>query len=201
MPDRDAFSGEERDAYDAIAGRSREKFGGVSPYNQALLNSPPFGEALARLGRLVRTAGERPGTYTHADRELVDQVLSADLETNVVQALHIPDALSAGVRLEAIRALRGGDEAALTGAEALRVAYVRAVAGGTVADELYDELVAEMGLRAVVEYTIFIAFLQMTIRLWQAFGMEDPEDAEIDALLADLASGARAVPDHRDRIG
>jgi hypothetical protein len=201
MPDRESFPEEERAAYDAIADRSRGKFATVTPYNQVLLNSPPFGAALAELGRLARTAGEREGTYSHADRELVDQVLSADWGTNVVLGLHIPDALSAGVRLQAIRALRTGHEDDLSEDEHLLARYVRAVVGGTMTDELYGAMVERLGPRGTVEYTIFIAFLQLTIRLWQAFGMDDPSDEDIARLIDELEGGTRAIPDFRDRIG
>lgn len=179
-----------------VVGRNIAKFGGtLPPYHSALLNSPPFGAALNQLGRLARTAGERPDTYTHAQREFVDQVLSADWGTNVVQSLHIPDALAVGVRLEAIEALRSGDETRLTDDERQLAAYIRAVVGGTVTDEMYEAMEERLGRRGAVEYTIFVGFLAMTIRLFQAFGMPDPSDAEIDAMLAELRAGARELPD------
>jgi hypothetical protein len=192
---------EDRDAYDAVVERSAGKFGGLPPYHAALLNSPPFAAALNHMGRLVRTAGERPGSFSHADRELVDQVLSADWHTNVVQALHIPDAVAVGVRLEAIEALRAGREAELTDDERLLAGYIRAVVSGTVTDDAYAAIERRLGPRGAVEYTIFIAFLSATIRLFQAFGMDDPSQEEIDQLIADLRSGARAVPDPRARFG
>src|ERR1700712_517964 len=82
----------------------------MGEYFGALLNSPRMTAIAARMGNFVRTAGERPDTYKHWERELVDQVLSADWKTNVVQALHIPDGVAAGVRLEAVEAIRYGHE-------------------------------------------------------------------------------------------
>jgi alkylhydroperoxidase family enzyme len=200
-PDRDALSESDHEAYDMVVGRNLAKFGGrLPPYHSALLNSPPFGAALNQLGRLARTAGERPDTYSHAEREFVDQVLSADWGTNVVQSLHVPDALAVGVRMEAIEALRGGHEEDLKPDEQQLAAYIRAVVNGTVTDAAYEAMERRLGRRGAVEYTIFIGFLNMTIRLFQAFGMPDPGDEEIDALLRDLRTGARELPDPTTRF-
>ncbi len=201
-PSREQLPVEDREAYDMVVARSAGKFGGgLPPYHAALLNSPPFAAALNQMGRLVRTAGERTGTFSHADREFVDQVLSADWHTNVVQSLHIPDAVAVGVRLEAIEALRSGREDELTDDEQLLASYIRAVVSGTVTDDAYAAIERRLGERGAVEYTIFIAFLSGTIRLFQAFGMPDPSEAEIDQLIADLGSGARDVPDPSVRFG
>ena len=173
----------------------------LGPYFGSLANSPPFAAMLARFGTLVRTRGERSDTYSHADRELVDQVLCADWGTNVVQLLHVPDGLAAGVRLEAIEALRSGDESRLTDDERQLADYIRRVEGGTVTDEAWDALVGRMGVRGATEYTVFIAFLIMTIRLHQAFGFPDPSDETIDALVAEFRSGTRSLPNFKERIG
>jgi hypothetical protein len=194
-PSRDEVPEHEREAYDMVVQRSAGKFGSLPPYHAALLTSPPFGAALNQLGRLARTAGERPGTYSHADREFVDQVLSADWGTNVVQRLHVPDALAVGVRAEAIEALRSGHEERLTPDEQLLAGYIRAVVNGTVTDDAYEAIERRLGPRGAVEYTVFIGFLSMTIRLFQAFGMPDPDDAEIAQLLSELQAGARELPD------
>jgi alkylhydroperoxidase family enzyme len=200
-PARNEVPEAERAAYDMVVGRNAAKFeGSVPPYHAALLNSPPFGAALNQLGRLARTAGERPGTYSHADREFVDQVLSADWHTNVVQSLHVPDALAVGVRGEAIEALRRGEEERLTDDERQLAAYIRAVVNGSVTDEAYEAMERRLGRRGAVEYTIFIGFLNMTIRLFQAFGMPDPDDETIDRLLHDLRTGARELPDPSKRF-
>jgi hypothetical protein len=200
-PSRDHFPAEEHDAYDMVVERSAGKFGALTPYHAAILNSPPFAAALNHLGRLARTAGEREGTYSHADREFVDQVLSADWHTNVVLNLHIPDAVAVGVRLPAIEALRSGQEEQLTEDEQLLAGYIRAVVNGTVTDESYAAIENRLGTRGAVEYTIFIGFLNMTIRLFQAFGMPDPSDQEIASLVAELRDGLRALPDPTVRFG
>jgi alkylhydroperoxidase family enzyme len=200
-PDRSTIPPEDIEAYDYVVDRNAEKFGTLPPYHAALLNSPPFAAGLNALGKVARTAGERPDTYSHSDRELVDQVLSALFKTNVVQSIHIPDALAVGVRLEAIEALRAGRDEELTDDERLLATYIRQVVSGTVADETYDAIEARLGRRGAVEYTIFIAFLQMTIRLFQAFGMPALPDDEIELMLEEFRDGTRALPDASLRFG
>lgn len=206
-PARDQVAAEERSAYDTVVARFREP-GWISedgeprldPHFGTLLHSPPFAEFRAQLSSLVRTAGERDNTYSHADREFVDQVLAAHLGTNVVQRRHIPDGLAAGVRIEAIDALRAGDDTALTEDERLLATYIRQVVDGTVDDATFDALQERLGTRGLVEYTFFITVLQMTMRMYQAFGCEDPSDADIDRLLEEFRSGDAELPDWRSRI-
>jgi hypothetical protein len=109
QPPRSAFEDPgDRAAYDAVVKRRvgiglADDAEGDRPdmgtYWGALLNSPLMCAIAAQMGTFVRTAGERPDSYAHWERELVDQVLSADWGTNVVQRLHIPDAVAAGVRI------------------------------------------------------------------------------------------------------
>jgi hypothetical protein len=210
QPERAKIPPEELEAYDMVTQRFRAMRcdrpdevthdADAGPYFGALLNSPPLAATLARFGTLVRTAGERPGTYSHADREFVDQVFSADWRTGVIQRTHIPDGLAAGVRLEAIDALRAGREEDLTEDERHLAAYIRAVAGGKVTDEAYAAMVERLGRRGAVEYTIFIAFLQLTMRLHQAFGAPELSDDEVEAMLAEFRTGARELPDIAERL-
>jgi hypothetical protein len=172
----------------------------AGPYFGSLLWSPPFAAALNRLGAIARTRGESGQTYSHADRELVDQVLCADWQTTAVQRTHIPDAIAVGVRIEAIDALRSGREEELTDDERQLVAYVRAVESGTVTDELYAAVERRFGVRGAAEYTIFVGFLMMTIRLHQAFGAPELADDEIEAMLRGFREGSRPLDDYRARI-
>jgi hypothetical protein len=200
QPRRDQFSGEELQSYDAVIERERNR-GGVGPdgkisaYYGALLNSPTWCYHIASLGRQVRLAGDRSGTYTHADREWVDQVLCKDWGTNVVMGGHLEDALARGVRLEAIRALRAGREQDLTEDERQLTEYIRQVTQGRVTDESLAAMKKRMGQRGVVEYTTFIMFLVLTMRLIQAFtGATGPSDAEINQALEEFATGKRPLP-------
>jgi hypothetical protein len=195
-PDRSSFSGEELADYDMVVSRNARKFAGqLPPYHATLLHSPPFAAAVNGLGRVVRTAAERGETFSHADRELVDQVLSALFDTDVLQSVHVPDGLAVGVRLEAIEALRHGREDELTEDERLLADYTRQVVSGQVTDELFARIEARLGRRGAVEYTIVIAFLQMTIRLFQAFGIPGMTGEEVDEMLREFRDGRRELPD------
>jgi hypothetical protein len=205
QPRRDEIAPEDLGAYERVLERRRAFSPATDPeadggYYGRLLLSPRLAAALSDLGGLVRAGGAGPDSYTHAQREFADQVLSKHLATNVVQTLHVPDALSAGVRREAIDALRSGDESHLNADEQLLAAFIRALVDGRMTRSLWEAVEATMGDRGVVEYAIFVLFLQLTMRLQQAVGQPDPSDDEIDGLLARIDSGQLPLPDHARRI-
>lgn len=167
----------------------------VNPWMAALLYWPEYARNRIELSGLLLTAAERDGTFSHAQREWADIVLASHLETNVVMRTHLPDAIGAGVRIEAVEAVRSDNEDALTEEEAEFADYIRRVVDGEVTDESYDSIEARIGTRGVIEYTIFVTVLHETMRQFQAFGAEDPSDEEIDQLLEDMKSGKRTVPD------
>jgi hypothetical protein len=205
-PRSGAFTGDDLEAYETLIDRFRRGSTAPSdeielmPYFGALVNAPRLAAVLGRLGTLVRAAGDREGTYSHRDRELVDQVLSPHLGTNVVLKTHIPDGLAVGIPLESIEALRRGRDEELGADDRLLARYVRQVIDGTVDDETWEAMERRLGRRGLVEYTIFIALLQLIMRLYQAFGLVDPPDEENDRLLEEFRSGARELPDFRERI-
>jgi hypothetical protein len=200
-PARDEIAENELEFYDAVLGReqargqaeSADKVGG---YFGALMNSPQLGYYLSMIGRYTRAVGDRPGSYTHADREWVDQVLSKDWDSYVVLHHHLPDALGVGVRLDGIIALREGREEDLTDGERQLTEYVRMVRDGKVTNEAWEGMVERMTQRGAVEYTVFIMFLVLTIRLIEGFTGDEsgasPE--EVERMLAEFKSGERAVP-------
>jgi alkylhydroperoxidase family enzyme len=164
-----------------------------------MLISPEMSYHLSELGRLVRAVGLRPGSYSHADRELVDQVLCPHRGTNMVLRGHIPDALAAGVRLQAIEALRYGHDEDLTDDERELANFVREVADLRVTDESWNAMEKRLGERGVVELTIFIGLLNMILTMQHALGMKNPSDEEIDQIISDFREGKRAVPEWVDR--
>jgi hypothetical protein len=214
QPPRSTFDDDEVDlaAYDAVTEREIGLFKqykhddalgapNVGEYWGALLNSPRMTAIAGQMGQFVRTAGERPDSYKHWEREMVDQVLSADWKTNVVQGLHVPDAVSAGVRIEAIEAIRYGHEEDLNDDERQLVDYIRAVVSGQVTDEMFDGMRERMGARGVVDYTAFIMWLSWIMRMMQALGTPAVSDPELDAVIAGLKDGSVPVPDFRERLG
>jgi truncated hemoglobin YjbI len=172
----------------------------LGEYFGALAVSPLLVAIAGDLGAFVRTAGDRSNTYKHWEREFVDQILSKDWKTNVVQKTHVPDALSTGMRMEAIEAIRYGHEEDLTDDEKQLATFIRQAVSGTVTDESWDGMEKRMGTRGVVEYTGFILWLQWIMRMMQALKVNDPSEEEIDKLIADLKADKSKVPDYRVRI-
>ena len=206
---RDEVPAEDLEAYDQIVDRQRHHANltfdddgrpELRPYHAGLAMAPQFGVLISELGRVGRMAGDRPNTYSHADREFVDQILCRDADFRGFLKGHILDGVSAGLRIEAIAAIRAGDESDLTEDEQFLATYVRQVVNGTVDDETWNRMEDRLGERGVVEYTIWIAFLHLIMRLFQAFGSPEPTDEEIDELIAGIRDGSIEVPDFRERI-
>lgn len=202
--DRAAVPAEELEDHDRVVSRQARLWAGAhtssDEYFGALLNSPPLAAPLMDLGRAARE-GERRGSYSDAERELVDMAFSVEFGYNAILYLHIPDALACGVRLEAIEALRAGREDELDENERQIVEYARAVVRGEVTDALFAALSERLGQRGALEFTVFCGFLLCTFRLWQALGVTEPSDAEVDALLQAHRDGTAAPVDPTARIG
>jgi 4-carboxymuconolactone decarboxylase len=202
-PEPDEIDASERPAYDAVVERTTRVHGAdgqAARYFGALLRSPPLAAALTELGTALR-GGELRGMYSDAEREIMDIALAVDLGSNSILPIHVPDALAVGVRPEAIEALLHHREAELSDDERELVAYARQVVAGEVTDESFAALRNRFGERGAVEFTVLVGFLLMTIRLWQALGVPEPADDEIEELLRDLRSGAAPLPDPDARIG
>jgi hypothetical protein len=203
MPSRDDVPEDERTAYDRVVDRTGRVHGldsNPARYFKAILRAPSLAEGIVRLGTLVRE-GQLRGSYTDAERELVDVVYGEDMGYRGHYTVHIPDCFAVGVRPEAIDALRSGEEEKLTAHERLIADHARRVAAGTVTDESYAPIRSHFGERGAIEFTIFCSFLVMTLRLWQALGVPDPTDDEVDALIAGLKDGTIPIPTADARIG
>ncbi len=205
-PTRDQLSPEDVVAYDDCVAHfgAETKLGeGVVkiPWIAALMQWPAYARHRSQLSTLVRTAGRRKESYSHADREFVDMVLAPHLKTNVVMRSHIPDALGVGVRLEAIEALYDGRDDLLTDDERFLAVFVREVVDGNLTDENWDRMEKRLGVRGASEYVIFITVLLDTMRQMQAFKQPSMTDAEVREMLAEFKDGRRKPPeDWRDRI-
>jgi hypothetical protein len=169
----------------------------VDSYYGSILNSPPYGEAQNRAAYALRSVGNREGSYSHADREWVDQVLSMEFDTYKVLQSHTRDAISVGVRLEAIEALWEGRENDLTEDELLLTRFIRQVATGTVDDETWNRMLDRLGKRGLVEYVAFIGHLIVVLRMFQAFDVPSKLNSREDmmALLKGIRDGSVEIPD------
>jgi hypothetical protein len=203
-PQRDEVPDSDRADYDAVRERQASLWADAprnsDVYFGALLNSPTMAATVARLGRFMRE-GQLRETYSDGDREWVDMVISIDFDYRAIMALHIPDALACGVRLEAIEALWERREHDLTADERLLAGYIRGVIHGRLTDAQFGAMVQRSGKRTATEYTAFICFLMMTFRLWMALGVPDPTTREIDDILRSYRDGTGAHVQAQARIG
>jgi hypothetical protein len=204
LPDRSTIAESEVGQYDAIVQRQKVLWSGLgmdsNAYFGALLNSPPLAAALGDLGKVVRQSQLR-GSFSDAERELVDMVLTVDFDYWTIGLLHLPDAIAVGVRFEAIDALMSGREMQLNSEESQQVEFVRMVVNGQVTDDAYFALQERMGVRGALEYTGFVGFLTCTFRLWQALGVEDVGGDAFSVLLDSIRGGKIDLPDPSARQG
>jgi hypothetical protein len=204
IPDRDSILDTEVSQYDAVVERQQNLWSGLgmdsNDYFGALLNSPPLAAALANLGRVVRQSQLR-GSFSDAERELVDMVLSVDFNYWTIGLLHLPDAIAVGVRAEAIEALLQGEDTSLDAKERQLIDYIRMVVEGQVTDDVYLNLQDRLGPRGSLEFTGFVTFLICTFRLWQALGVDDVGKDAFVNLLPAIERGEIDIPEPTERQG
>jgi hypothetical protein len=203
-PRREDFTDpEELAAYDAfVALRARQHDADPATftpagYYGALAHSPRYARSQLTAAYALRSIGNREGSYAHADREWVDQVLSQSLNSFQVLAQHTRDAVAVGVRLDAIQALWEGRDEDLTERERLLATYIRQVATGAVDDETWSAVRELLGTRGLVEYTTFIGHLMLVLRMHQALDVPSELNSteEVLALIADIRTGSVELPD------
>jgi hypothetical protein len=207
--DRGEIAEDELQYYDGVVERAKMGVAGLSTpgldYFKQLMASPPMAFHLAHVGKFGRLAGDRGDSLTHADREWIDEVLSVDMKTNILLPIHLPEGIASGVRIEAVEAIREGREEDLTDEERQLTDFIRQMVSGTVTAEAWEAMEQRFGERGVIEYSILICYIHAATRLRQA--IEDsrlyppPSNEDIDAMIQDIKSGGRELPDFRVRHG
>jgi alkylhydroperoxidase family enzyme len=197
-PDRDTLPPEDQAFFDAVAERELRKSGSLGSYFGGLLNAPSVAASISQFGHVIRS-GASADYFTNAERELIDMVLSVEMDQAAVFAIHLPDAIGYGVRPEAVKAICDHDLDALTADERLLVEYILAVWNGSVTEEAFEGLTARFGSsRRAVAYTVACGFLIMTFRLMSAFGF-GPGPVDTSLLTPYLDGTAVVVPPPPDR--
>ncbi len=170
---REGLSPAQRAAWERIA-ESRGRV--VGPF-AVLLHSPEVARRVAELGHVLRFDGVLPA----ADRELAILAVARALDCQFEWAAHAPLARKAGVRDEAIAAIRDrrapagltADEAAIVGhASALLVAH-------RVADDAFGVLRARLGDQGLVELTALVGYYGMIACTLNAFAVEPTSDERL----------------------
>ena len=131
---------------------------------------------------------------SHADREWVDMVLCDEVECLWVLYVHAPDAVASGMRAEAILAIVQHHDEELTEDEKLKADFIRAVVRGTMTAELYRAVEDKVGVRAAVEIAAFAGHLLKTMRLMQAWGIQDITRAQLEEFVQAIADGRVELP-------
>src|SRR2546427_6814547 len=144
---RDDVAPEHHAAFDAIA----ETRGRVAGPFAVLFHSPEVAKRAAHLGAYIRFESSLAG----AERELAILATARAMDCRYEWAAHVPLAEKAGVRLEAITAIRSRQApAGLTPAEAEIVAYAtEPLRGHRVGGGLFGGLRQRLGARGLVELT------------------------------------------------
>lgn len=161
-------------------------------YMSALTNAPRIRSALISASNAIRYSQGQPGSFSFADHEMIDQVLGFDSGYWGMQPGHTPNAIAAGIRIEALEALRDGREEELTPDEKKRIEFIRAVRDGAVTDELWAQMVERLGtVRGTIEYAFFICNLLAQHRLMWALGVPGMMLDDFNQMLQDFKDGTR----------
>lgn len=108
---------------------------------------------------------------------------------------HVPRAVAAGMRPEAIQALRNHDDAALLPKERELAEFVRAVLAGSVDDRRWARMQARLGTRRTLETASYALLDFFVCRLESALGLRDATEVELDLLVKESLRSHRASGD------
>jgi hypothetical protein len=172
----------------------------LQPYFSALLNSPLVSAGTSNLAQVHRTRGEYSDGMQHVDREWAGMVVCEDLDLYWVAYVHTPDAVSVGVRPQALLALFQGRRDDLAPDEREKDEFVRAVIHGAVTEDRYKRMEHLVGERATVELVCLCGFYIKTIRQMQAFGVPDTTREHLTEWLQAYVDGKIAPTDAHDRL-
>ena len=164
-----------RDVWTRIA-KSRGNV--VGPF-AALLHSPVLADRTAELGAYIRF----DSTLSPIDRELVILSVARVFDCRFEWAYHVREARKAGVRSEAIAAIRERRApAGLSEGEAAIVGYVsQLLVSHRTDDATIAALRARLGLQGVVELTATIGYYAMLACTLNAFDVRpDSGEEELD---------------------
>jgi hypothetical protein len=140
-------------------------------YWRVWTHAPPLLAAHLEGSRALLTVQGKPGHFSHEDHEMIDLVLGFDSGYWGFHGGHTANAVSAGVRIEAMKALAEGREEDLTEDEAFQVAFIRAVRDGKMTDDLWAKAVERQGtVRGVIEFAYFVCRQFTTHRMMWATG-------------------------------
>jgi hypothetical protein len=207
LPDRDTIPENELLAYDYTAERVEgfkkgweiiDGEGYAVPEWSAYAVSPMLGAEIGRWGPTVSNDEGRLGGMTNIQHEIIDETLALDSGYYFFLGGHTPGAISAGIRIEALEALRDHRDDLLTKDELQLIQFIRAVRDGGVTDEMWGSMQMLLGNeRAVFDYVFYVMHLDMHHRLDRAFGCPEISREKFTIMLAEYRSGVRKAPPYK----
>lgn len=214
LPDRDSFSEEERAAYDYVLERSKRFFYSlpanqgkeyhITAYYRLLLQSPLAAEMWARGSDLFQTAESR-GSFSNRARDLVQVAMVPVLKQQLAKAppnpmIPIAYAIESGIAAKDIKAIWDGRLDELSAADRVLVDYVQATTKGNLERSQFEDLVAQMGIRAAIDYTSFITYKIGSFRNIQAMhaieGLDSFDDGVAEEFVQAHIDGQVAPSDY-----
>ncbi|MEA3001864.1 MAG: hypothetical protein QOH81_652 [Sphingomonadales bacterium] len=161
-----------------------------------LMCSPRLAAQLTAGGKPAMAQQGRPGSFTAIDHELIDLILSFDSGHWGLLANHVPFAIASGITVDQVRAVRDGRDETLPPEMQCSVKFIRATRDGTITDDLWAAMVAQIGSeRGVVELMYLTLHLLMHVRLIQAFDEVQILPDELEDLLGLLERGEYPLPE------
>jgi 4-carboxymuconolactone decarboxylase len=169
----------QRRVYDAIVGGRRAGQASVVPLTDSagslegpfgpLLHAPALGEAVQRLGEVMRTEL----SLDHRTRELATLRCAVLADSDYELAAHRRLADAAGVSATEIAQLEAGElPDTLSEPERLCVLVASSTAAGEpIDDELFDQAVRALGTNGCTEAVLLGGYYRMLAGLLQAFGI------------------------------
>ena len=154
----------DQSAWDRIAkGR-----GLVHPNYQQLLNSPELAARVCAVGDYILHESKIP----RVDRELSVLTISRELNCQFEWSVHEPMSKAAGVRPEAVDAVRLRQYEKLTPRERIFADFSRAVLKDNVSDATWNALESILGRQATVDFVIHVGFVAMICYCMDAFKLD-----------------------------
>ena len=204
LPDRSAIPGELRGDYEHLLRRIEEfKKGTVivdgEPYGvpvySAMTVSARNGAHLSRYEIILSELQGRPGTFTAYEQEMTNAALCLDSGYYAFLGGHTASAVAAGVRVEALVALRDHRDDGLNKDELEHVTFIRAVRDGSMSDALWERMKKRIGTeRGVVEYTWVVVVRNALHQFsWAVGAPELPRDEFDKMLIAAKPSAERMI--------
>jgi len=160
-------------------------------YWEGFTHAPDLFCALWAIGRAVQKHQGAPGGYKLVDHEMIDMVLGFDSGYLAYHGGHTANAISAGVRYEALEAMADGREEDLTDDERQQIEFIRAVRDLKMTDDIWNRMVDRLGLRGAIEFAYFVCYLRFHQQMMWVFGMAAISLEDWRELLAQYKSGER----------